>query len=108
MVDIERAADETDRRGAGAMRAKPADPGLDDLRMIGQPEIVVRAQHDHLATIDRCGRSHRAGDRPQLLVLAGLRAAPVIALCRATRASWRSRSSRSYAVIRLARRGRDT
>src|SRR4051812_39609084 len=44
--------------------------GLDDFRMIGQPEIIIRAQHDDFAdAVEFDGRAHRADHVLQMLVL---------------------------------------
>ena len=71
-VDVERPADETDRGGAGATRLQTVDTRLDDAGIAGEPKVVVRAQHDDFAPVDRCYGSHRTRDGVQRLVLAGL------------------------------------
>ena len=67
-VDVERPVQETRTRTA---RPVPIDRGLGgllDLRMIGQAEIAIRAQHQHLPAADDdltvlCGR-----DRPKIRI----------------------------------------
>ena len=48
-VRLERPADEAHGRGAGAVAAQPLDPGLDHLRPVGEAEVVVRGEDEHLA-----------------------------------------------------------
>ena len=45
----EGSADEAHRRRAGAVAPETLDPGLDYLRTIGQAEVVVGREHEHLA-----------------------------------------------------------
>ena len=72
-VDIERAADKAHRRRARAVLAQALDPRLDDFGLIGEPEVVVAREHDHVAGFFHVhfGR-HRRGEVPQVLVRAGL------------------------------------
>ena len=46
---LERPADEAHRRGAGAVALEPLDAGAHDVRMVGEAEVVVRREDDHLA-----------------------------------------------------------
>jgi hypothetical protein len=72
-VRRERAADEPHRSGAGAVPPQPLDARLDDLGVVGQPEVVVRAEARDAATAAQIdGRVHRPVDRLQHLELAGL------------------------------------
>ena len=48
-VRLERPADEAHRAGAGAVAAQPLDPGLDHLGLVGEAEVVVRREDEHLA-----------------------------------------------------------
>ena len=48
MVRGEGAADEADGRGAGAVGSECFDPGLDDIGMVGESEVVVGAHADPL------------------------------------------------------------
>src|SRR5690606_22802105 len=49
LVDVLRAADEADRAEAEAVLRRAVARGLDEPRVVGQPEIVVRAEVQHLA-----------------------------------------------------------
>ncbi len=74
LVAVEGAADESHARGARAVATQSFEPGLDDFRMVGQAEIVVRAETDHLAMTTKLhGGTHGPLDRLQPLQLAGLR-----------------------------------
>jgi hypothetical protein len=73
-VAIERAADEADRSGSGAVLLQPVDAGGDDLWMIRQSQVIVRAQdNDFAAAFDLCRRPERAGNGMKLLELARIR-----------------------------------
>ena len=41
-VRLEGPADEAHGRGAGAVALEPLDAGPDDVRVVGEPEVVVR------------------------------------------------------------------
>ncbi len=53
LVQILRAADEAHRREAEAVRVERVLRGRDDVRMVGEPEVVVRAEVQHLAAVGR-------------------------------------------------------
>ena len=67
-VEVERAVQEA---GAGAARAVALD-GLDggrlDLGVVGQPEVVVRPEHDHAPTVDRDDGVLRGLDAAEVVV----------------------------------------
>ena len=48
-MGLERSADEAHRGGARAVALEPLDPRPHDLGMVGEPEVVVRREHDHLS-----------------------------------------------------------
>jgi hypothetical protein len=50
-VDVERPVEQTRTRAAGSEECKRYRGGFLDFRVIGEPEVVVRAQHDELFAI---------------------------------------------------------
>ena len=88
----EEAADEPDRGGAGSPPLRSFDGGLDYDRVVGEAEVVVRAEADGLAPVgegdrralggvDRAERLHRAGgvELGELALEVGLEAAHAMA-----------------------------
>ena len=70
LVQVERAVQEP---AAGAARAVPAQRprgGLEDLGMVGQPEVVVRAEHDPLLTVNDDDGVLRFGNRLEVRIQA--------------------------------------
>lgn len=70
------AADEADGRGARAVLAEGLDAGLDDIGVVGEPEVVVGAHADPLVlgavVVDHGdGRAHRRVERLEVLELPG-------------------------------------
>jgi hypothetical protein len=72
-VRLERPADEADGCGSRAVAAQALDPGLDDLRPVREPEVVVRREHEHLApALHLHDGALRRGEDVRGLVGAGL------------------------------------
>ncbi len=72
-MHVERSADKAHRCGARAVLIEAALPGVDYLRLIGQPEIVVARKHDDVAGLFHVhfGR-HRRRQVAQVFVRSGL------------------------------------
>ena len=118
-VRLERAADEAHGRRARAVLAEPLDPGLDHLRPVGEPEVVVRGEHEHLAAaLHLDERPLRRAERVEALVGARLaqrvelgaqprvHASDVICAATAPRAGRARAPARSAAATARARPGR--
>ena len=59
--------------GAGAVAAQPLDPRLDHLGPVGEAEVVVRGEHEHLAAaLHLDDRPLRRAERVEALVRARL------------------------------------
>ena len=72
-VGLERAADEADGRGPGAVAIETLLRRLDHLRVRGQPQVVVRGEHEHLAvTLHLDDRPLRGAQREEGLVGIGV------------------------------------
>ena len=73
VVAVERAADEAHACRTRAVLANARDARLDDLRMIRETEVVVRAEaRDFAVILQFDGRVHRTFDRLQVLELPAL------------------------------------
>ena len=64
LVDLERAADEAHRGGAGAPFLLRPDAGLDDALVAGEAEVVVGAEVQDVAAADLDHRPLAGGDHP--------------------------------------------
>ena len=88
----EEAADEADRGRPGAVAAQPLGRGLDDARLGGEAEVVVRAQADRLAPVGEADRAGPAGSRSR-----AASSSPPPRRARRARRGARGRASRSSA-----------
>ena len=72
-VRLERPADEAHRRRPRPVALETLDPGANDLRVPGEPEVVVRREDDHLAApLHPHDRPLRRLERQEALVRAGV------------------------------------
>ena len=70
-VRLERPADEAHRRRSRPVALEPLDAGAHDLRVPGEPEVVVRREDDHLAaSVHPHDRPLRRLEREEALVRA--------------------------------------